>query len=161
MNTNSKLAVVALLVFVMSACGASGPAPIVYGEDACHYCNMTIMERGFASQLVTTKGKVYKFDAIECLAAYRYAGSIDPDEVHSQWVCNFNNAGSFLNTDNAVFVYSKQIKSPMAGGLCAVDSRDVAVRVRDSFNGRIVTWDEVCDIVGAAWNVKPVSHTEL
>jgi copper chaperone NosL len=150
----------ALAAMMMSGCSAPAPQPIVFGEDACHYCNMTIMERGFACELVTTKGKVYKYDAIECLAAYRHAGSIAAEDVHSQWVSDYNNAGVILNADSAMFIYSKQIRSPMAGGLCAVADYDVAIRVRDSSRGRIVTWTEVCEIVGNAWNVKPAAHQE-
>ncbi|GAB4315894.1 MAG: hypothetical protein Kow0074_03700 [Candidatus Zixiibacteriota bacterium] len=142
---------------ILTACGSPAPQPIVYGEDACHYCNMTIMERGFACELVTTKGKVYKFDAIECLAAYRESGAIDDSDVHSQWVSDYNNAGTLLNVDSATFIYSDDIRSPMAGGLCAVNDQDVAVRVRDVFKGRIVTWEEVRRIVADKWNVTPAA----
>lgn len=146
-----------LVGLALTACGSPAPQPIVYGEDACQYCNMTIMERGFACELVTTKGKVFKFDAIECLAAYRESGSIDGGDVHSQWVSDYNKSGTLLNADDATFIFSKDIRSPMAGGLCAVEDHDVAIRVRDSYKGRIVTWNEVCRIVADKWNVTPAA----
>ncbi len=146
-----------LMGVLVAACASPGPQPIVYGEDACHYCNMTIMERGFACELVTTKGKVFKFDAIECLAAFEKSGAMSDDDIHSQWVANYNNSGTLLHLDSATFIYSDQIRSPMAGGLCAVDKHDVAIRVRDSYKGRIVSWDEACDIIGEKWNVTPAA----
>ena len=44
-----------------------GPKPIDYGHVACHYCSMTIVDKQHAAQLVTTKGKVFNFDAVECM----------------------------------------------------------------------------------------------
>ena len=41
------------------------PQPINYGTDMCHFCQMTIVTKTHAAQMVTTKGKQYKFDAIE------------------------------------------------------------------------------------------------
>ena len=44
-----------------------GPKPIDYGHVGCHFCSMTIVDKQHAAQLVTTKGKVFNFDAVECM----------------------------------------------------------------------------------------------
>ena len=41
--------------------------PIIYGTDDCALCKMLIMDQRYGTEIVTTKGRVYKFDAIECL----------------------------------------------------------------------------------------------
>ena len=43
------------------------PQEIAYGQDACHFCKMTIVDRQHAAELVTVKGKAFKYDAIECM----------------------------------------------------------------------------------------------
>src|SRR5215212_5688861 len=56
----NKLAVAMLLTFVMQSCSV-GPQPIKYGSDACEFCKMTIMQKKFANEWVTDKGKVFRF----------------------------------------------------------------------------------------------------
>ena len=58
-----------LLSLVLSSCQVS-ERPIDYGADECDYCKMIIMDQRYGSELVTEKGKVYTFDAAECLIEY-------------------------------------------------------------------------------------------
>ena len=58
-----------LIISLLSAC-TPAPKPIEYGSDMCHYCKMTIMDKQHAAELVTDKGKVFPFDAIECMIHY-------------------------------------------------------------------------------------------
>ena len=53
------------LIFI-SACTVE-PQPIQYGRDNCAFCKMTIVDGRYGSELVSSKGKVFKFDAVECL----------------------------------------------------------------------------------------------
>ena len=44
--------------------------PIIYGQDKCDFCRMSIVDQRFAGEIVTQKGKVFKFDAVECMLNY-------------------------------------------------------------------------------------------
>nr|WP_246229479.1 hypothetical protein [Mucilaginibacter humi] len=61
--------IIMLCCLLLGAC-SHAPEPIRYGKDACAHCKMTIMDKRFSSELVTAKGKVFKFDAAECMTAY-------------------------------------------------------------------------------------------
>ena len=50
-------------VFMFSGCSLE-PKPIEYGEDQCDACKMRISDSRFGAELVTTKGKIYKYDAM-------------------------------------------------------------------------------------------------
>src|SRR5690606_39410929 len=39
-------------------------------EDHCTHCRMSIADPKFGAELVTQKGRVFKFDALECLVPY-------------------------------------------------------------------------------------------
>ena len=67
------------------------PAEISYGNDACHYCSMTIVDKGHSSQYVTKKGKAYKFDAIECMV--NELKEVDNSKIELLLVADFNNPG--------------------------------------------------------------------
>ena len=55
-----------LVLLMLISCNIS-PQPIDYGNDGCHFCKMTIVDKTHAAEIVTDKGKVYKFDATECM----------------------------------------------------------------------------------------------
>ena len=59
-------AIVTILFLSLAACTVA-PVPINFGSDGCHFCKMTIVDKQHAAELVTSKGKAYKYDAIECM----------------------------------------------------------------------------------------------
>lgn len=97
-----------LFLLVLLGCSRS-PQPIAYGSDVCHYCQMSIVSRPYAAQFVTTKGKVYKYDAIECLVRHRPAeGTAYIHDFYTHQV---------LPAQEAVFLIHDSIRSPMGANL--------------------------------------------
>ncbi len=144
------LGVIAMLFI---ACGSHGPAEIHYGQDQCDYCKMTIADKSFGSELATAKGKVYKFDSIECLAAYQVTSKLGAEDIHSMWVTDFSQPGSFLNIDQATIIASERQKSPMGVGLVAVNSPEHATRLIEVVGGKIIPWEQVRALVAADWHL--------
>ena len=62
-----------LLIINLDSCSTE-PEQLQYGTDACHFCKMTLMDKKFGAELVTTKGKVYKFDDLSCFINYYNSG---------------------------------------------------------------------------------------
>ena len=58
-----------LLILLLASCQVK-ERPIAYGQDECEYCKMMVMDHRYGSEMVTDKGKVYTFDAAECLIDY-------------------------------------------------------------------------------------------
>lgn len=106
------------LVFVTS-CGVK-PEPIVFGEDHCTHCRMSIADPKFGAQLVTDKGKVYKFDAIECMVPYLQAND-DINYAHILAVA-YDEPGELKPVSELKFVFSENYKSPMGGNVAALNS---------------------------------------
>lgn len=147
----SLIALFALLLLV--ACTPE-PRPLNYGEDTCERCRMGLMDARFGTELVTTTGKVYAFDSIECLAAYVQEDDFDAASVHSLWVTDFDRPNELLAVEEAVFVYSPQIHSPMGGNLAAfTDGQPAQVAIQHGAD-TVMTWDEVLDHVAST----PHSH---
>ena len=61
----------ALLSGLFTACSGKGPEPIALNKDNCDYCKMSISNMSFASEIVTVKGRAYKFDDLACLIHYK------------------------------------------------------------------------------------------
>ena len=84
---------------------------------------MTIVDEAHAAELVTFKGKVYKFDAIECMVNYERR---NPNEYKFRLAMDYLNPGNFLEVEMATFLISENIPSPMGAYLSAFSSMDLA-----------------------------------
>jgi copper chaperone NosL len=88
--------VIAAAAALAAACGSPGPRPVALAEEVCRHCHMTITDPRFAAELVTTRGRVYVFDDIGCLAAFVAGESVPSTVVHSLWVHDFLHPDSLL-----------------------------------------------------------------
>lgn len=132
--------IVVLLIIGLSSCNIT-PAPINYGSDGCHYCSMTIVDKQHAAQFVTQKGKVFKFDATECMM--NYLKEIDKTTVALFLVNDYETPGELINATEATYLISKNIPSPMGEFLTAFKSREVAERVHAANQGVLLSWAEL------------------
>ncbi len=136
LKSPAAVAATALLAtLLLSGCSAPKPAKIVIGQDACASCNMVISDARFASQVVTNTGKVYKFDSVECMVAFLTEGKVPKDQVHSAWVSDYMNPGTWLKAEDARYLQSVQIRSPMGLNLSAYRTLGELENVRAEANG--------------------------
>ena len=105
-----------LTLFIVLSCSPE-PFPIEYGEDQCAACKMIISDSRFGCELVTTKGKVYKYDAIECLVPEVIKNGTD----HYSFilVSDYKNPGKLIDVKEAAFKIDPGVPSPMGGNLSA------------------------------------------
>lgn len=123
------------------------PQPIRYGEDACTQCRMTVSDERFGAELLTTTGKTYPFDSVECLAEYVLAHADAP--THSLWVTSYDAPGDLILLDDAFFVHAPGLRSPMGRGLAAFGPETGQADALVRFDGaEVLTWDEVLALAG-------------
>jgi len=115
--------------------------PIKYGSDACHYCSMTIVDKQHAAEYVTNKGKVFKFDAIECMMN----GLKDTDSTKMALflVNGFEHPGQLIDATQATYLISGNIPSPMGEFLSAFENKETADSVQSELQGELFTWQEL------------------
>jgi copper chaperone NosL len=102
---------------LVAGCAAPGPRPIAYGQEQCGFCRMTVDDRRYAAEVITTTGKVHTFDSIECLAAY--VGGADAGAVRGAWVHDVTRPGALVSVDSVRFWQLGGSVSPMGKGLVA------------------------------------------
>ncbi|HMU62394.1 MAG TPA: nitrous oxide reductase accessory protein NosL [Gemmatimonadales bacterium] len=132
----------ALLGAVALACGSPGPVPIAFGEAACDHCHMTIVDQRFAAELVTRTGKVYAFDDAGCLATFTISGPVEPDQVRSAWVTDFRQPGTLIPAQDAIFLRTEAVRTPMSSNLLAVP-RAAADSLQAALGGTLLDWPQV------------------
>ena len=61
------LTTLVLMTLLFSSCSDKGPIPIKLNKDNCSYCKMTISDGQFSCEIITSKGRTYMFDDIDCM----------------------------------------------------------------------------------------------
>ncbi len=137
-----KTASIGLLFMVsMSAC-SSGPQPIRFGEDGCDFCKMTITDQRFGAELVTQKGKVYKFDDLHCVRAFLKTDFVPATDIASAYVLDFSRPGTLVPADESSFLESELLRSPMGANIAAFQSKDSMKKFQEQFPGETLSWTE-------------------
>lgn len=119
------------------------PEPLNYGTDTCYSCKMTLADNRFGTELVTKRGKVYKFDDLNCMLQYYHSGEIETDDLAHRLIIDYEKPGTFLKADEAFYIKSEEIRSPMASEVAAFESYDRAMAFKKKYGGIFLAWGEV------------------
>jgi len=152
MNNLSTLKGALLAGMLLLAGCSTKPQDVRYGEDQCAHCKMIITDARFAAEIVTDKGKALKFDAIECLATYLQQHPELNNETAARWVSDFNDPGQWLKAEEARYVQSEEIRSPMGKSLLALQNEQVVNKHLDEYPGKELGWDDLMSLAANRWN---------
>lgn len=128
------------LLLTLASCTIA-PQAIEYGKDSCHYCKMTIVDKVHAAEVVTKKGKVYTFDATECMV--NFMKEFDLDQIELFLSNNYTKPETLIDATKATFLISKNIPSPMGAYLSAFKNKTDALKIQHEHGGILYSWDEL------------------
>jgi len=140
-----KTASMAIAVFIclsLAACKVE-PEPLQFGKDGCHACKMTLMDNKFGAEIVTSKGKIYKFDDVNCLLQFYNSGQVATEDMKEILIVDFSKPEKLIDARNALYVKSESIKSPMAGNVAAFESNEDLEKLNADWRGILLTWGEL------------------
>jgi copper chaperone NosL len=132
----------ALMMFLFTSCTAK-PQPFAYGKDICDDCKMTIMDPKFGGEIITKKGKIYKFDDAHCLVNFMKGGTVKEADVAQTVFIDYENDHSFLDVKTSYFVTSDGLKSPMNSNTAAFSSKEKANEKAKQTNGIVKDWPQL------------------
>lgn len=128
------------LILGLMACTPE-PRPINYGQDACAFCKMTVVSRQHAAELVTAKGKVYVFDAIECMINYRQQHA--ETTFRFLLVNDYQNPGILIDATTCQYLISENLPSPMGAFLSAFEKKQAAQDMSAEKGGELYDWNGI------------------
>lgn len=140
-NPSIKSIFMVILMMSLVSCASNGPEDIAIYKDTCAFCKMNIADAHFGAELITTKGRVFKFDDLSCLLAYKKQH--EGDEVKSHYVHYFPGNNELISAETAFYIKGGNLKSPMAGNVAAFKSESEASQFQTDINGQIVTWNQL------------------
>jgi copper chaperone NosL len=130
------------LLFFTTSCSVSSE-PIKYGSDICHTCKMGIIQPGYAAELVTKKGKVYKFDDVGCMVLMLKSDKIKSDDILNKLVIQYGTENNFINAEEAFYLHGEKFQSPMNFNLAAMDAQFIPDSLSKSQDVNILKWAEI------------------
>lgn len=130
-----------MIVGVLTSCDKA-PQSINYGEDECAFCRMSIVDPAHAAQVVTKKGRNYKFDATECMINF-LESEISEEKMLHMLSANYKKPNEFVDVRTATFIISENIPSPMGAFLSALENEKDAITVQEEMGGEHYNWEEV------------------
>lgn len=125
-----KKAVFVISSIVLLSCTQSGPKPIAKG-DACDNCRMKIEDLGYTAEILTPKGKAYKFDDISCMTMFANSNA-DKVEKGKTYVADYP-TGKLIPFENATFIKGGSIQSPMGGNTQAYANKAEAMKAKQKY----------------------------
>lgn len=141
-----KSIITLLFMALLTVACSVEPSEIPYDRADCSYCRMSITDQRYGAELVSSKGKAYYFDALECQINYRL------EHPETEWAYSlttpFTAPGTLISTDDALILRSPDWPSPMGMNLTTLPDQATAEEFVQTPADAVYTYEAVLD----AWN---------
>lgn len=134
--------IILLLTSMLSAC-SNNPKTINYGADGCDFCKMTISDKRFGGELLTRKGKAYKFDDMHCINSFLQSNVIDSADIAEIYLVDFSRPGTLIISQESIFLKSEDLRSPMGGNIAAFKEKDSMAKFLQQYPGESLSWNQI------------------
>lgn len=141
-----NILLITYLIPFLSSCGG-GPQPIRFGEDACDNCRMIISDPRFGAQLVTDKGKAFKFDDISCYWKYKKNQKLTDTDIAHSLVVDYHHPKTMIDANNACILRAESIKSPMSSKLAAIGQDKACAKLQKKWQASRYSWAETAALI--------------
>jgi copper chaperone NosL len=136
----------AILTVIICSCSVK-PSPIEYGSDTCTRCLMTIADEKYGAEVVTAKGKTYKYDSVECMVAHTRESNLTGTRVRFFLTVDYAEPRQLVDATAAVYLHSPTLRSPMAMNLTSFGTVQNAERARMRHPGDLLSWEGAQNLI--------------
>jgi copper chaperone NosL len=105
---------------------------------------MTIVDQQHAAEIVTKKGKPFKYDAIECMV--RDIKNEKENEFSLFLINDYSRPGNLVDAKLSTYLISENLPSPMGANLTGFQNKEEAQLILKEKNGRLYTWTELKEL---------------
>lgn len=129
------------VILLFFSCQPSGPEPVNFGKDQCHFCKMTISDPKFGAELITDKGRIYKYDAAECMIDHIQEES---PSHHQLYAIAYDQPKKLYAVDSLHFIISPDFKSPMGENLAAFSKKNAPDK---KYREQLIRWEQLLKVM--------------
>jgi copper chaperone NosL len=140
-KTTVKTTLAIFSFILLLSCNNGEIDPIKLNKDKCDYCNMTISDGRFGAELITKKGRVYKFDDLRCLINYK-AENTSVENI-KYFVHDYTGSNQLIDAASAHYVKHNELRSPMGGNFAGFQKVEDAKNYALKHGLQVLTWEEI------------------
>lgn len=137
-KSKSTLAVLLPMIVLFSSCNNQKAEPISLNKDACTFCKMSIADGKFGAEIITKKGRVFKFDYLVCMNGY--VSENNATEVKKYFIADYTKDNQLINATTAFFVQHEKMRSPMGGNIAAFATKEEAEKTATEYKTALLNW---------------------
>lgn len=135
-NNTLGILLACLLIGICSCQSAAELTPSdITANDTCTFCKMPIEQVQYAAEFMTKDGFTRKFDDIGCMV--QHAEKVKTSNIAAFYVMDYANK-QWVKGEEAQFVQSEKIQTPMNSGLIAFKDKNAADSVASEYGGKVV-----------------------
>lgn len=127
--------------FLFFSCSGDKAVPIKLNADNCDFCKMSIADGKYGAEVITEKGRVYKFDDISCMI--NYCNESSSSKFKAYYVHDYAQENVLIPAHTAFFISGGDIKSPMHGNTIAFSNENQAKEFGAKLNAASTQWQEI------------------
>ena len=126
-----------IVITTLISCNSKESVPIKLNVDTCEFCKMTIADGKFGAEVITQKGRVYKFDDVICLKNYCEENHNTPIEKYL--VHDYLEDNQLIDATTASYIKGGNISSPMNGNVAAFSDETQARLMSEKLQAEIIS----------------------
>ncbi|MFN0170332.1 MAG: nitrous oxide reductase accessory protein NosL [Bryobacteraceae bacterium] len=107
----------------------------------CAVCRMAVSQKQFAAEILDSDENEFKFDDVRCMLRF-LAGKGRERPVAAMFVMD-HEARRWLKAEQAYFVRSARLATPMGGGYAAFGDSAAAAAFAKPVDGTVLTFSEM------------------
>ena len=140
MRLRLLIALLLIAPFFQGCNPSQDPETIQVGRDECRQCKMMIVDGRFGGEIVSSKGKVFKFDSFDCLLGF-HKQLVDPGA--KVFLANFAKVGELISAEKAVITELSSTTSPMGSNHIAFHTLEEAKSILSDPNLTVLRWSDL------------------
>lgn len=137
-----KMNIILISLIILFSCSKE-ISPLLYDVDQCEHCRMILTDRKYGAEIITKKGKAFKFDATECMLKYLKEKKTDERDVDKYFVIDLSEPGKLTDATSATFLISPKMRSPMGENISAFADKNTAEKYLKENGGDILSWEDL------------------
>ncbi|WP_285058693.1 nitrous oxide reductase accessory protein NosL [Pedobacter ginsengisoli] len=144
-NGKTPILLFLTLILLVASCNVE-PQPLKVGADACSFCKMVVADKHFGAELITKKGKIYKFDDLHCLMEFLKQKVIKKDDIQCTYTVDYEAPHALIDLHKAFLLKSEDLRSPMGSNVATFSAEKQLKLTMRSLKGERVLWETLMPV---------------
>ncbi|MBA4259252.1 MAG: hypothetical protein C0446_08810 [Chitinophaga sp.] len=130
-----------LFIMLLGSCSNAKPEALVVNKDQCEFCKMTVADIRFGAEAISSKGRIYKFDDLNCMIAFNKSN--EKIKMNQLYVNDYQANNQLIDATTAYYFVHETVKSPMGSNTAAFSNKEIAMNKAKEVSAEVISWNQL------------------